>query len=298
VPVSNFYFSTLRALIAGSLLLTLTVGCGSEKGTVVVGSKNFTESVILGELIAQTIERSNCSVTRKLNLGGTLICDRAITAGEIDAYPEYSGTALTAVLGLPTSTDRVQVLKAVREGYAKRGIIWGPDLGFENTFAVVVRKADSTKDQLANISDLVKVRETYRPGFGYEFTERPDGWTGLQNAYAFKFSKAPVTMELGLTYRALAAGQVDVIAGNSTDGIIQALDLVVLKDDRRFFPPYDTAIVRTSALRSKCPAGDAALEKLANSLTEDSMRALNRAVDVEKKAVEQVVREWIESRPS
>lgn len=269
----------MRLLVVATLLL---VACG-EKQAIVVGSKNFTESVILGELIAQRLEKAGCRVERKLDLGGTLVCDKAIIAGALDVYPEYSGTAQAAILG-----GKVP-MRDLPSAYAKRGLHWGPALGFENTFAMIVRKADAERLALRRISDLAKVAQTFRAGFGYEFVDRPDGWTGLQHHYGLNFAIAPRTMDLGLTYRALAASQVDLIAGNSTDGLIDSLGLIVLEDDRRFFPEYDAAIVSRSDIARKCDAAPAALQSLQNALDEAAMRRLNYAVDGTKKSPADVV---------
>jgi glycine betaine/choline ABC-type transport system substrate-binding protein len=276
------------------LILALLAAC-AEKQTIVVGSKNFTESVLLGELIAQRLEGAGCKVDRKLDLGGTLVCDKAIVSGDLDVYPEYSGTALTAILNRPISADRDAVMRDVKREYAKRGLLWGPPLGFENTFAIIVRRADAQQYGLQRISDLTKVADTFRPGFGYEFVERPDGWTGLQRHYGLRIATLPKTMDLGLTYRALAANSIDVIAGNSTDGLIDALGLVVLEDDRRFFPPYDTVIVSRNDLGEKCAAGPAALQSLAEAFNEPAMRRLNHAIDANKRAPADVAREALAS---
>ncbi len=269
----------MRRLAA--LALLVLVAC-SKKEAIVVGSKNFTESVLLGEIVAQHLEGAGCTVTRKLNLGGTLVCDSAIAAGSLDVYPEYSGTALTAILHRAASNDRAAVMADVSREYAKRGLHWGPALGFENTFAMIVRRDDATKFGLTKISDLVRVADRFRPGFGYEFVERPDGWSGLLQRYGLHFAQSPRTMDLGLTYRALASGEIDLIAGNSTDGLIDALGLVVLEDDRRFFPPYDAVLVSRNDLAAKCAAAPAALESLRNQLDEAQMRRLNYAIDGKK----------------
>jgi glycine betaine/choline ABC-type transport system substrate-binding protein len=276
------------------LILALLAAC-AEKQTIVVGSKNFTESVLLGEIIAQRLESAGCSVDRKLDLGGTLVCDKAIVSGDLDVYPEYSGTALTAILNRPINADRNAVMRDVQREYAKRGLSWGPPLGFENTFVIIVRRADAEQHGLRRISDLAKVAATFRPGFGYEFVERPDGWTGLQKHYGLSFATPPKTMDLGLTYRALAANGIDVIAGNSTDGLIEALGLVVLEDDRRFFPPYDTVIVSRADIAKRCTAAPAALQSLANILDEPAMRRLNHAVDAKKRAPADIAREALAS---
>lgn len=267
----------------------------AEKQAIVVGSKNFTESVLLGEIIAQRLEKAGCTVDRKLDLGGTLVCDKAIVSGDLDVYPEYSGTALTAILKRPISGDRDAVMREVHHEYAKRDLMWGPPLGFENTFAIIVRRADAGKFGLQRISDLAKVAATFRPGFGYEFVERPDGWSGLQKHYGLQFATPPKTMDLGLTYRALAANSIDVIAGNSTDGLIENLGLVVLEDDRHFFPPYDTVIVSRIDLGEKCAAAPMALLSLHDAFDERAMRRLNYAIDANKRAPADIAREALAS---
>jgi len=259
-----------------------------ETSPVVVGSKNFTESVILGELLAQKLEASGCTVDRRLNMGGTFVCDAAVRSGAIDAYVEYSGTALSAILKNPTANVRLE--------YEKRGLRWSPPLGFNNTFAMIVRRAEAERLGLHKISDLAKVAATYRPGFGYEFTERPDGWPGLQRAYGMQFTNAPRTMDLGLTYKALASGQVDLIAGNSTDGLIESLGLVALEDDKHFFPAYDAVAVTGANLEKRCRGGLKALESLRNSIDDATMRRLNYEVDGRKRAVEAVVSEFLKQR--
>jgi glycine betaine/choline ABC-type transport system substrate-binding protein len=255
---------------------------------IVIGSKNFTESVILGELLAQKLADHGCEAERRLNMGGTFVCDNAIRAGSIDAYVEYSGTALTAILKQPSAN--------VADAYAKRGLRWSPPLGFNNTFAMIVREADAERLGLRAISDLEKVASTYRPGFGYEFTERPDGWPGLQKAYGLQFTHAPRTMDLGLTYKALASGEVDLIAGNSTDGLIASLGLVVLADDKQFFPNYDAVVVQRNDIDTRCPGASAALESLRNTIDDQTMRRLNYEVDGKKREVADVVREFLSRR--
>jgi glycine betaine/choline ABC-type transport system substrate-binding protein len=285
--------SAMRSLIAATLLVL--TACATEKQAIVVGSKNFTESVLLGEIIAQRLEKAGCRVNRKLDLGGTLVCDKAIVSGDLDVYPEYSGTALTAILHRPISGDRDAVMREVHRQYAKRELMWGPPIGFENTFAIIVRRDDAAKHGLQRISHLAKVAATFRPGFGYEFVERPDGWSGLQKHYGLNFTTAPQTMDLGLTYRALAANSIDVIAGNSTDGLIDTLGLVVLEDDRRFFPPYDTVIVSRTDLSEKCAAAPLALLSLHDAFDERAMRRLNYAIDGQKRAPAEVAREALAS---
>ena len=270
------------------VFLALLAACTKER-SVTVGSKNFTESVILGELLAQKLESSGCQVDRRLNLGGSLVCDAAIASGSLGTYVEYSGTALTAILHQPLQQSRAAVNDTVTRAYAKRGLHWGPNLGFNDTFAMIVRRNSGLK----TISDLKRVEGTFQPGFGYEFASRPDGWNGLLQHYSLHFAKSPKTMDLGLTYKALAAGEVDLIAGNSTDGLIEPLGLTVLDDDRHYFPPYDAAVVYRNDLDPKCRA---ALDSLANILDDAVMRRMNYDVDGRKRRVEDVVREFLSAR--
>jgi glycine betaine/choline ABC-type transport system substrate-binding protein len=274
----------------------LLASCKSEERPLVVGSKNFTESVILGELLAQKLESAGCKVDRRLNMGGTFVCDAAVRAGSIDAYVEYSGTALTAILKRPSINDRDRVNAIVRAEYEKAGLRWSPPLGFNNTFAMIVRKSTANQNGVRRISDLTRLAATLRPGFGYEFTERPDGWTGLQNAYGLRVSTPPRTMDLGLTYKALASGEVDLIAGNSTDGLIDPLGLVILEDDRRYFPPYDAVVVQRADLDERCKGAPAALESLRGTIDDATMRRLNYDVDGRKRDVGVVVRELLSGR--
>jgi glycine betaine/choline ABC-type transport system substrate-binding protein len=267
------------------LFALLFVACGKRPAPLIVGSKNFTESVLLGEIVAQKLETAGCKVDRRLNMGGTFVCDTSIRSGAIDAYVEYSGTALEAILKTPGSSPG--------PAYAKAGLHWGPALGFNNTFAMIVRRDYARDHALTKISDLRNVAATARPGFGYEFVERPDGWKGLLHAYGLAFDKPPKTMDLGLTYKALAAGEVDLIAGNSTDGLIESLGLVVLEDDRRYFPPYDAAIVRRSDIDTKCKGASAALESLAGTIDDTTMRRMNYEVDGKKRNVADVAREFL-----
>jgi glycine betaine/choline ABC-type transport system substrate-binding protein len=182
-------------------------------------------------------------------------------------------------------------MKTVSDDYARRGLKWSPPLGFENTFAMIVRKADAQKFNLRRISDLRAVETTFRPGFGYEFVERPDGWNGLQQKYGLHFAESPRTMDLGLTYRALASDQIDLIAGNSTDGLIDALNLLQLEDDRHFFPPYDTVIVQRGDIGKKCAAAPAALESMRDTLDVATMRRLNLSIDRDHRSPAVVAKE-------
>jgi osmoprotectant transport system substrate-binding protein len=272
----------------------LIAACGS-RDRIVVGAKNFTESDLLGELVAQQIERrTGLPVERRLHLGGTFVCHRAITAGEIDAYVEYTGTAFTAILKRAPVADRDSVYRGVAAEYARRfALTWGRPFGFNNTFAIVVRRRDAERDGLRRISDVARVATRWKAGFGYEFLERPDGFAGLARVYGLKFAAAPTAMALGLTYRALADGQVDLIAGNSTDGLIQALDLVALEDDRRYFPPYEAAPVVRTNLLERHPQIGPALDELAGKISDVEMRRLNWLADVEHRDIGVIAREWL-----
>jgi glycine betaine/choline ABC-type transport system substrate-binding protein len=283
-----------RALALGlAACAAVAAGCRGSDRPVRVGSKNFSEQVLLGEIVAQSLEARGVRVDRRLNLGGTFVCHRALVAGELDLYPEYTGTAFTAILAQKPVSDPAAVRAAVNREYATRwGLVWSPPLGFENTFALVVRGQDARRLGLTKISDLA-AHPDLRPGFGYEFLEREDGYKGLARAYGLSFQKRPAEMDLGLLYQALASGQVDVIAGNSTDGLIAALGGVVLSDDRRYFPPYEAAFVVRGAIWRDHPAVSAGLTALAGAIDAPAMRRMNAAVDRDKRRPEEVAREFL-----
>jgi len=278
-----------------SLLALSLVDCSPPRPDhPVVGAKNFTEQVILGELLAQEIEaKSGLKVERRFYLAGSYICNQALISGRIDAYPEYTGTALTAILKQPVSRDPGTVLQTVRQLYASRDdVIVADPLGFENTFAMVIRGDDARQLNLTTLSQAARYTPTWRLGVGYEFEQRPDGLPGLSAAYNLHFADPPRTMDLGLLYRALTAHQVDMIAANSTDGPIQALGLVALQDDRRYFPPYQVVpLVRADALRRWPQIADA-LHLLAGKISAEDMRAMNEAVDGQHRNPAEVVHEF------
>jgi osmoprotectant transport system substrate-binding protein/osmoprotectant transport system permease protein len=283
------------AAVAVAVLLA-AIGLSARAGSsaIVVGSKNFTEQLVLGEVLAQTIERqTSLRVDRRLNLGGTLICDRAVAAGDIDMYVEYTGTALTAVFHQPVATDPGQVFDTVREIYARTGRTLLSPLGFNNSFAILVRGADARRLGLSTIDDVVRVAPNWHAGFGYEFLERPDGFPGLARTYGLRFAAAPQVMDLTLSYRALAAGQVDLIAGDATAGLIKGLDLVQLADTRRYFPPYDAAVVARAETLLRYPEVKAALDRLAGRIATADMRAMNYAADVEHRDIPAIVRDFL-----
>ena len=273
----------------------LTLSACNRRDRIVIGSKNFTESDLLGEIVAQQIERrTSVPVERRFHLGGTFVCHQAITAGQIDLYVEYTGTAYTAVLKLPPGPGPDSVYRAVVEEYRRRfGLVWGRPLGFDNTFAITVRRSDAVRYGLKRISDLARVAPRWHAGFGYEFLERADGFRGLAGVYGLRFAAPPTAMDLGLTYRALAEGKVDVIAGNSTDGQIAALDLVALHDDRKYFPPYQAAVVGRAQTLARHHDVTAALAELAGKISDAEMRRLNALADVEHRDIASIARDWL-----
>jgi osmoprotectant transport system substrate-binding protein len=271
---------SLNAWLA--IALMLLGGCGQKQpDRIIVGSKFFTEQVVLAELLAQHIEaRTGIPVERKTNLGGTLLVQKAMLAGELDLYVEYTGTALTAVLNETPKGDSKSVYERVKKEYAERfGLEVTEPLGFENTFAMVIRGDDAKKYNLQKVSDLTALAPGWRAGVGYEFLERPDGFKGLCERYNLKFGEKPRVMDLGLIYRALRDHQVDVVAGNSTDGLISALGLVALEDDRHYFPPYDAVPVVRKATLERFPALRGALAELAGKVSATDIRGMNYAVD-------------------
>jgi len=280
------------------LLLALVLSGCAKRDRIVVGAKNFTESDLLAEIVAQQIERrTSLPVERRLHLGGTFVCHRAITAGDIDIYVEYTGTAFTAILKQPPIANPDSVYRFVAAAYARDfKLQWTAPLGFNNTFAILVRRADAQRYSLRSIADLGRLAARWKAGFGYEFLERADGFAGLARIYGLRFSRPPTAMDLGLTYRALAEHRVDVIAGNSTDGQIAALDLVALTDDRGYFPPYQAAPVVRAAVLDKYPAVRAALAALGGKISDVEMRRLNALADVEHKDIAEIARAWLAER--
>ena len=273
-------------------------GCARRSDRIVIGSKNFTEQLILGELFAQMIEaRTHLPVERRFYLAGTFICQQAILSGRIDIYPEYTGTALAAVLKEKPSGSKSEVYRRVKEEYERRfNLTLGPSLGFDDTFAMVIRGDDARKLQLKTISQAATYTPKWHAGFGYEFMERADGYKGLVSTYGLRFAGEPRIMDLGLLTRALKDRQVDLIAGNNTDGLIPALDLAVLDDDRHYFPPYEAVpVVRQNTLKIHPEVG-AALAELGGRISDDDMRRLNYAVDGQHRDATEVVREFLQSR--
>jgi osmoprotectant transport system permease protein len=295
--------AAVLALFAGGAVTALSGLGAAPRDTVIrVGSKNFTEQIILGELVAQQLERSvDLKIERRLNLGGTFICDTALRSGDIDVYVEYTGTADTAVFKNPVETDRALVLERVRQRYAGAGLTLLPPLGFENTFAILVRGDDARRAGLKTIEDAGPLSPSWSAGFGYEFLQRADGYPGLSRKYGLHLGSVKA-MDLSLIYRALAERQVDLIAGDATSGLIQAYDLIMLEDNRRYFPPYDAVPVARRETLLRHPAAREALERLAGQITIEDMRRMNHAVDAGRQDPAAVARDFLarleRSRPS
>jgi glycine betaine/choline ABC-type transport system substrate-binding protein len=270
----------------------------SQPHRLTVGSKNFTEQLVLGEIVAQHLERElHMEVRRKLDLGGTFLAQQAILTGAIDLYPEYTGTALSSVLKQPIVKDPKTAMDCVRAGYARWNLQWMNSLGFENTFAMAVRREDAQARHIHTLSDAARYQPGWRMGVGYEFESRPDGLPGLLKTYNLKQSGSIRTMDLGLLYKALAQKQVDLIAGNSTDGALSVLPIDILADDRHFFPPYEAAIVVRSSALSQYAGLEAALRKLEGRFTTDLMRKLNYEVDGRHRPVREVAAHALKNLP-
>lgn len=263
---------------------------------VIVGSKDFTESIILAEIVAQVLEARGVLVERNFELGGN-VCHEALVAGKIDLYPEYTGTSYTAILKHSPITDTLEVYNQVRKEYLEKfNVDVSAPLGFSNDFAILVRGVEARKLNLKTISDAVPHARDWRAGFGQDFMARADGYSGFKNAYGFQFSYQPREMDLALTYRALASNKVDIIAGNSTDGLIAALDLVQLVDDKHYFPPYQAVILTRRETLDRVSQVKTVLDALSNAINTEEMRRLNYEVDGKKRLPKDVAREWLRSR--
>jgi len=288
--------TTLLLLLAAILA---SLACEpSHSDRIVVGSKNFTESFILGELIAQQIEaHTNLKVERRFYLAGTYICQQAILAGRIDVYPEYTGTALTAVLKQKAGADKEDVYQRVKEEYERRFVLTlGPAFGFNDTFAMEIRGEDARRLHIQTLSQAAQFAPQWRAGFGYEFMERPDGYPGLAAAYGLHFAEQPRIMDLGLLARALQNHQIDFAGGNATDGLIPALDLFALEDDRHYFPPYEAAPVIREQTLQQHPEIAQALAALANTISDSEMQQMNYAVDGQHRDTQDVVRDFLKAK--
>jgi osmoprotectant transport system permease protein len=282
----------------GLLLFTLFGVITQETGEIIIGSKNFTEQIILGEVLAQQIENnSDLKVDRRFNLGGTFICHEAIKAQEIDGYVEYTGTAFTAILKQKPINNSQLVHQKIKEIYnSKFQLEVMPSLGFENTYAILIRGEDAQKYNIKTISEVAKYTPQWKAGFGHEFLAREDGYTGLSQTYNLNFSSQPKTMELGLMYRALAEKNVDLVAGNSTEGLISVLDLYMLEDDKKYFPPYEAVPIFNQQTLKQYPQIKPIIKQLSNQISSQEMRQLNYLVDHEKQSVTAVVKDFLSGK--
>ena len=288
----------LLCLVTFSLVLAIAscnLNTSEGGGEIVVASKNFTEQNILGELLAQQIESATgLKVARRLDLGGTFVCHQAMLAGQVDAYVEYTGTAFTTILKQQPISESKAVYQQVKSGYNKQfQLEVTPALGFENTFAMIIRGEDARQHNIRTLSQAAQYAPQWQAGFGYEFINREDGFPGLAKTYDFKFNKPPRVMDLGLIYRAIIDRQVDVVAGNSTDAQIARLDLAILQDDKGYFPPYEaTPIVRQATLK-KYPQLRQAIAQLGGKISAEEMRSLNYQVEGEFRSIKKVVHEFL-----
>jgi osmoprotectant transport system substrate-binding protein len=280
----------------GIVVLAGSLCACSRTGAIVVGSKNFTEQLVLGEIAAQQLERKlHIQVQRKLNLGGTLLTHEAIVRGDIDIYPEYTGTASSVVLKEKIPDDAVRAYITVKDAYLRRfHLIWLPPLGFNNTFAMVVRTPDGQRLSAPELSAADS--RSWRLGIGYEFLTRPDGLQRLNRTYRLKWNGTPRSMDLGLLYQALRQRKVDMAAGNSTDALLTQRDFLVLKDDKKAFPPYSACYVIRKSVVDQQPQIEWALTMLSNHIGEETMRALNRHVDIEHQPIQKVARDFLASQ--
>ena len=285
------------ALVALSLCFFLSA-CGPRADTILVGSKNFPEQALLGEILAQYIEaRTHLHVERRFYLAGSFICQQALLSGRIDTYVEYTGTALTAILHDPVSSNRNAVFDEVQKEYQQRFHLQVlPSLGFDDTFAMVIRGEDARRLHIATLTEAAAFTPKWRPGFGYEFMERPDGYAGLSHAYGLRFAAKPRILDLGLLYRALFDKQVDLIAANSTDGLLSARDLTVLEDDKHYFPPYDAVPVLRGETAARYPRVRQAIADLGGKISDTAMRKMNYAVVGEQRDIVDVAREFLHSQ--
>ena len=288
--------SSLCLILAALLLLSSCASSHSDR--IVIGSKNFTESLILGELLAQQIEaHTHLKVERRFYLAGTYICQQALLAGRIDIYPEYTGTALTAILKQKVGGDKAEVYQRVKSEYETRlGLTLGPPFGFNNTFAMEIRGEDARRLNLKTLSQAAAFAPQWRAGFGYEFMERPDGYAGLAAAYDLHFAAPPRIMDLGLLAPALKDHQIDIAAGNATDGLIPALDLFVLEDDRHYFPPYEAVAVVRQQTEQRHPEVARAIAELGGKISDQEMQRLNYALDGQHRDVKDVAHEFLRSK--
>ena len=290
----------IRSKLAAAILAVtaaLFPACSGSR-SLTVASKNFTEQLLIGEIVAQHLEhRLGHPVDRKLNLGGTLLTHQALVSGQIDVYPEYTGTALTEILKDSPSADARAVLERVRAGYRDRWRLeWLEPLGFNNTFAMVIPGPEARRLNIATLSQAAQAKRGWRLGAGYEFVQRHDGLKGLLQVYPLALEGSPKTMDLGLLYKALEQQQVDLVAANSTDGQLSALDVKVLDDDKKYFPPYEAALIVRQQVSEQNPGARQAMSELSGKFSDEIMRKLNYEVDGKHRSIAEVAREFLSTQ--
>ena len=285
--------SLSRTLVAGFAALLLATG--SAMAQVKVGSKNFTEQFVVAEIYAQSLEAAGIKVERKLNLGGTLIAHKALEEKQIDFYPEYTGTMLLAVLKGEMMTDRKAVYDKVKAEYAAKGFTVLNEAPMNNTYNMVVRPETAAQYKLETLSDLAKVAKELKLGAGPEFRDRKDGLPGLKAKYGMDF-KEDLQMAIGLRYQALANKQIDVVNGYATDGMISALKLKRLTDDKTLWPPYYLAPVVRKEVLDANPKIAEVLNRTSALLDEATMAELNFKVDGEKQEPKDVAQAFLKAK--
>jgi glycine betaine/choline ABC-type transport system substrate-binding protein len=289
--------NAILPIILFAVVLTFICGCQSSTKTITVGSKNFTEQIILGEIISQLVEnQTDITVKRKFNLGGTFVCFTALKQGDIDIYPEYTGTGLTAILKREVVNDKNRVFDIVKDEFKKQfDLVWLKPLGLNNTYTITMRTTHSEELSIERISDLVKHQDVLRSGFTSEFLERPDGFEGLRKKYGIRFKIRPKELDPGLMYKAIQEKQIDVICGFATDGRIPAYNLKILQDDNNFFPPYYAAPVIRQKTIDAFPELKTVINKLSGLITDLEMSEMNFSVDQEGKKVQSVARNFLKT---
>ena len=285
-------------VIALVIVLSMTLSGCSGGDKITIGSKDFSENIILGEMFAQLIEnRTELDVNRKLNLGGTFVCFEAVKKGEIDLYTEYTGTGLSAILEREVIYDPDEAYRVVSEEFDKQfGVTWLEPLGLNNTYAIAVSNEVYEEYGIETYSDLAKVSNNLVFGGGYEFHNRQDGFEGLVDLYGMEFKGEPVKMEISLKYQAIGNGDIDVTDAFATDGPIRKYNLKVLEDDKGFFPPYYASAIIKNETMEKYPELEGLLNELGGQIDDPTMIELNYLVDVEGKSIESVAEDFLKSK--
>ena len=285
----------LTAMLSVAIALAVVPIAAQAQATIRVASKNFTEQFVLAELYSQAFEAAGMKVERKINLGGTLIVHKALEEKQIDFYPEYTGTMLIAVLKMEPMTDRAAVYSKVKDEYAKKGLVLLAEAPVNNTYNMVVTQETAAKYKLENLSDVAKVSKELKLGAGPEFRDRKDGLPGLKQVYGMEW-KEDLQMAIGLRYQALQNKQIDIVNGYATDGMISALKLKRLKDDKNLWPPYYVApVVRKEVLDANPKIAEVA-NRISALLDEATISAMNYKVDGEKMEPRDVARDFLKSK--